>query len=394
MDLNIEHIALLLLVASLVSMIARRLRFPYTVGLVLTGIGMAFLPWSLPIHLTKDLIFKIFLPPLIFEAAIQIPWQPLRRDLPVSVALATAGVLISAAVVVAGLYYGLAWPLPVAMLFGVLISATDPVAVIAMFREMGAQGRIGLLVETESLLNDGTAAVLFTLLLAVMIDGGVFDPLQTALSFIWVVGGGIICGLLVGGGVLLLVGKTEDHLLEITFTTIAAYGSFLLAEHFHLSGVLATMTTGMMMGNLGVLGVLTDKGRQAVQAFWEYAGFAVNSLVFLLMGMQMAKLDFTGLWQPLLIVITLVLIGRAAAIYGISALFRPFAPWRLSWPQQHVLFWGGLRGALALALVLGLPADIPMHDMLIMMTFGVVAFSIIVQGLSMPMLLRRLKVTD
>jgi monovalent cation:H+ antiporter, CPA1 family len=390
LGLNIERIEVLLLIAAVVSMIARRLNLPYTVGLVLAGVGIALTPLTLGIGLTKDLIFTAFLPPLIFEAAFQMPWQGLKRDMPVTLTLATLGVVLSAGVVAAGIHYLLGWPWEVAVVFGVLISATDPVSVIATFKAAGVHGRLGLLVEAESLFNDGTAAVLFGVALAAVGGGAVITGGSVIVSFLVTVLGGILCGALVGWLTLLLAGRTEDHLVEITFTTIAAYGSFLVAEHFHLSGVLATLTAGLMLGNIGTLGAITDRGREAVLSFWEYIGFVANSLIFLLIGMPLAHQDFATTGIAIAVVTVLVLLGRAVAVYGGCALFRRSSALKVSAKHQHVLFWGGLRGALALALVLGLPADMPMRDTITTVAFGVVAFSIVVQGLTMTPLLRRL----
>ena len=274
------------------------------------------------------------------------------------------------------------------MLLGLLISATDPVSVIATFKEAGVTGRLLLLVEAESLFNDGTVAVLYSVALAAM-TGGRVSAGGVAGGFLLVFVGGMLCGLLVGGGVLLLVGRTEDHLVEITFTTVAAYGSFLLAEHFGLSGVMATLAAGVLIGNVGTLGAFTDRGREAVVSFWEYAGFVANSLIFLLIGIQLVAQDLTSVFTVALLVVALVIVGRAAAVYVCCAPFR-WSRWRVSINHQHVLFWGGLRGALALALALGLPADVPHRAAIVSISFSVVAFSVVVQGMTMTPLLRRL----
>lgn len=390
MGLSIERIEVLLLIAAVVSMIARRLHLPYTVGLVLAGFCIALTPLKLGVGLTKDLIFTAFLPPLIFEAAFQMPWKGLKRDMPVTLLLATLGVVLSAGVVAVGIRYLLGWPWEVAIIFGVLISATDPVSVIATFKAAGVHGRLGLLVEAESLFNDGTAAVLFGVALAAVGGAAAITAGGVLTSFVVTVVGGILCGAMVGGLTLLLAGRTEDHLVEITFTSIAAYGSFLLAEHFHLSGVLATLTAGLLLGNVGTLGAITDRGREAVLSFWEYVGFVANSLIFLLIGMPLAHQDFAATGIAIGAVTILVLIGRAVAVYGGCVLFARSSDLKVSAAHQHVLFWGGLRGALALALVLGLPATMPMRDTITTVAFGVVAFSIIVQGLTMTPLLRKL----
>jgi monovalent cation:H+ antiporter, CPA1 family len=155
-ELSIERVELLLLIAAIVAMAARRLKIPYTVGLVVAGITLALFPLTPDITITKELVFTIFLPPLVYEAALYIRWKELRRDLDIILALATLGVLLSAAVTAAGMHYGVNWSGPSAILFGVLISATDPVSVIATFKEAGVHGRLRLLVEAESLFNDGT----------------------------------------------------------------------------------------------------------------------------------------------------------------------------------------------------------------------------------------------
>jgi CPA1 family monovalent cation:H+ antiporter len=176
-------------------------------------------------------------------------------------------------------------------------------------------------------------------------------------------------------------------LVEITFTTLAAYGSFFLAEHYHCSGVLAALTAGLVVGNFRASGSISAAGRQALGPFWEYLAFVANSLIFLLIGAQEAQQDFNGLWAPVLVAIVLVTLGRAVAIYPLCALFAR-SRFRVDSRYQHVLFWGGLRGALALALALSLPEDLPQHDVIVVITFAVVAFSVFAQGLTITPLLR------
>jgi CPA1 family monovalent cation:H+ antiporter len=354
MDSTFENGFLLLLIAAVVAMITRQLRMPYSVGLVIAGIVLSLLSFAPQITLTKGLLFNVLLPPLIFEAAFYLQWNELRRDLGVIVLLATAGVALSAAITTAGMHFLAGWPWTVAIVFGVLIAATDPVSVIATFKEAGARGRLLLLVESESLFNDGTAAVAFAVALEFALGDHAFTPGQMALQLLWSAAGGILVGAAIAAAMLLLAGRTKDHLVEITFTTIAAYGSFLVAEKLHASGVLATLTAGILLGNLGPLSAIGSKGREAVEAFWEYAAFVSNSFVFLLIGMREAHQDFRSAWRIVLLAITLVTIGRAAAVYPCCALFARSSG-RVPARHQHVLFWGGLRGALALALALALP---------------------------------------
>jgi CPA1 family monovalent cation:H+ antiporter len=214
-------------------------------------------------------------------------------------------------------------------------------------------------------------------------------PIEITGMLLKTIGGGILCGGAVALGALLLVGRTEDHLVEITFTTVAAYGSFLLADSLGMSGVLASITAGLVMGNFKAIGAISEHGREHVEAFWEYAAFVANSLVFLLIGMHEAHQNFIAIWLPAVTAIALVTLGRAAAIYPCCLLFAG-SSLRVTAKHQHILFWGGLRGALALALALGLPPEIPLREQIITISFAVVAFSVFVQGLTMAPFLRRM----
>ena len=383
---RIEQVALLLLVAAVVAMLARKMRLPYTIGLVVTGVGLNFIHATPTLPLTKELIFSAFLPPLIFEAALFLPWKELKRDLPVILTLATVGVIVSAGVTFAGMHFLAHWEWKAALLFSVLIAATDPVSVIATFKEMRVEGRLKILVEAESLFNDGAAAVLFFIALAVVL-GQAPSGMGIATGFLLTVFGGIGCGAVVAGALLLLTWRTDDHLVELTFSTVAAFGSFLLAEHFHMSGVLATLTAGLFFGNLGSMGVVSDQGREHGRNYWEYVAFLANSLIFLLIGLRLAEENFAGYALPIAVAIVSVLVGRAAAVYPLCLLFVR-SSLRVSLPCQNILWWGGLRGALALALALGLPPDMPQRPAVTATAFAVVAFSVIVQGLTIKPLLR------
>jgi len=392
LETDLTDLGLLLLVAAVVAMLTRRFRMPYTVGLVLAGIGLHSVPFHLNLQLSKELIFSVFLPPLVFEAALYIRWNELKKDLPVVGLLATAGVTLAAAVTAVGMHYAFNWQWESAIVFGVLISATDPVSVIATFKEAGVHGRLRLLVESESLLNDGTAAVLFVVALGLAM-GGDSGAFEIGKALLLTIGGGIVCGVGVGFALMWLAGRTTDHLVEITFTTLAAYGSFLLAERYDFSGVLAALSAGLVVGNYGALGSISAEGRGAVESFWEYVAFAVNSLIFILIGGREAQQHFYDLWLPILVAIALVTLGRAAAIYPACAIFSR-SRLKVDFRHQHILFWGGLRGALALALALGLPDKLPHHDELVTVAFAVVAFSIFAQGLTVTPLLRKLGQLD
>jgi CPA1 family monovalent cation:H+ antiporter len=204
----------------------------------------------------------------------------------------------------------------------------------------------------------------------------------------WTLGGGIIIGLTVSAAILFIAGRTDDPLVEITLTTVAAYGSFLIAEHFHASGIISALSAGLLIGSFGTR-FLSDEGRDRVRWAWEYFAFLANSFVFILIGMSVANQPLHRLGLTAGVAIVLVLAGRGLSIYPLSGLFLR-SRWRVPASFQHVLFWGGLRGALALALALAVPASVPERYAIILTAFVVVAFSILVQGLTMPWLIKRL----
>jgi len=394
--MEIQLVAILA-IAMVVAIVARRFRLPYTVGLVIVGAALSVYKVNIGAVLTRNFIFEVILPPLLFEAAVTLAWKDLRADLLPIVVLSAFGTVVSVAVVAAGMVCLLHWPLPSALIFAALIAATDPVAVIAMFKDNGLTGRLRLLVESESLFNDGVAALLFTLALtwAQASDGRPQTLVDLASTLGLTVAGGIAVGLVCGGAAIALAGRTSEHLVEAALTTVAAYGSLLLAENLHASGVFATVTAGLLMGNLGILraddrNLLSLKGREFVVSFWEFAAFVANSMIFPLIGIAVGSIPLATLWtMPTLVIICIVLVSRGVSVYPLCLLFlRSRTP--ISMPEQHVLWWGGLRGALALALALSLPHTAPLRDAIVVATFDVVVFSIVIQGLTMPLLLRHL----
>jgi CPA1 family monovalent cation:H+ antiporter len=384
--LSLAPMGALLLVACLIAMITRRLGLPYIVGLVIAGFLIALLPNGPEVPLSRDLIFNILLPPLVFEAALQLDWRRFRTELPLTLTFAFLGVAIAASIVGIGMHWLVGWSWIGAALFGVLIAATDPVSVIAAFRELRCEPRVSMVVESESLLNDGVAAVAFALLSA--IAAGASTGASIIPSFAWTLGGGIVIGLAVSAVTLVVVGRTDDPLVEITLTTIAAYSSFLLAERLHASGIIGALAAGLLIGNLGWSRFLSDPGRDRVHWAWEYFAFLANSLVFILIGMNVASQPSGEIGWAAVIATILVLAGRGLSVYPLAALFSA-SRWRLPANYQHTLFWGGLRGALALALALAVPPIVPERGAIIVTAFLVVAFSIVVQGLTMPFLIRR-----
>ena len=368
-----------------------------TVGLTLTGIVLAFAHVPLGGALTHDVIFNVILPPLLFEASLAIEWTEFRRDAWPIFVLSTIGVILSAAVVASGMVVLVGWSLAPALIFGVLIAATDPVAVIALFKDTRVGGRLRLLVEGESLLNDGVAAILFVIVLSGTAGSGRHDfghaSFAIAQTLILQVVGGALTGWFVGAFATAVAGRTSDHLVETALTAVAAYGSFLLAESFGSSGVLATVAAGFFIGNRGINEVDGDRPSKFIAGnfladIWEFAAFLANSLIFLLIGARSGEIAFSTLgWRAIVITILTVLLSRAVTVYPLCALFartRHAIPLK----EQHILWWGGLRGALALALALSLPDTVVQRNDITIVTFAVVTFSVVAQGLTMPWLLR------
>ena len=381
--IELEYLILgALLIVSFVAVAVRRFRIPSTVVLVLVGIALSFRT-SQPIELTSDIILFIFLPPLLFEAAFHLDLRQLQRDTPTIALLAIVGVLLSTIVVGGIVSVGTGLPLGVALVFGALIAATDPVSVVAIFRKLGAPKRLEVLLEGESLFNDGTAIVLFGLAIEAL-SVGEFNFIDGIISFIIVSGGGIIVGLGLGWVASRMIAMVDDHLIGTTLTTVLAFGAYLVAEQLHLSGVLAVVAAGLIAGSIGEKG-MSPTTRLAVFNFWEYVTFLVNSAIFLMIGLQ---IEVSALWENRVLglwAIVAVLAARAIGIYGLTSLGRSIpARWR------HVLFWGGLRGAIALALALSLPTAMEHRNTLTLMTFSVVLFTLLVQGISMEGLLRKL----
>jgi Na+:H+ antiporter len=396
---TVEFLIWLLIAASVIAVIAIRSRIPYAVALVLGGLALGSLRLPIlqtiyqvhrPDWLTPDVILIFFLPALLFEGSLKINLRQLRENLVPIVVLATLGVF--AAMLVTGyLVFWLAGlPLLVALLFGAIISATDPVAVISIAKDMAVPKRLTLLLEGESLFNDGTAVVLFQILLAGAVTG-TFSLASGAAHFVISVMGGVVIGFVLGYIASKVTARIDDPQIEITLTTIVAYSSYLVAHHFQASGVIATVVAGLMVGNLGTQG-MSPRTRVALWSFWEYASFVINSILFLLVGLEVRVADLLHDWRAVGLAVGAVLLARAASVYGLTALMNLFSR-KISFQWQHVLIWGGLHGALSLALALSLAPDFAGRERILTLTFGVVAFSMIAQGLTIKPLIRVLGIS-
>ena len=384
---QIETLVLeLLLIVSVVAIIVRRFRIPYTVALVVAGLALSFRS-RLQIELTSELILTLLLPPLVFEAAFHLNFRQLQRSLSTIALLAIPGVVLNMLIVGGILNFGPGIPLSIALVFGALIAATDPVSVVAIFRRLGAPKQLEVLLEGESLFNDGTAIVIFGIALE-LIGLNNFNLVTGISEFLQVAAGGLIIGASLGWLFARLAARIDDYLIEITISTVLAFGAYLVAEQFHLSGVLAVVAAGLISGNSAER-EMSPTTRIVLVNFWEYVAFLANSAIFLFIGLDVEIGSMLTNWQLILWAIAAVLISRFITIYSLTQFNRVIPQkWR------HVLFWGGLRGAIALALALSIPGDFgPERRTLIEMTYGVVLFSLVVQGMSMGSLLNRLGIT-
>src|ERR1041385_798843 len=295
---TIEKITvLLLLIASAVAVLARRLRIPYTVGLVLMGLALSLLS-STEIKVSPQIILALLVPPLIFEAAFHLRWDDLRRHFWLILLLAIPGVILTTLFVGGIVAWGTGLTIQAALVLGALVSATDPVAVIALFRSLGVPRRLQVLLEGESLFNDGTAIVMFNLMTSVALVGG-FSLVTGVRDFITISGGGVLIGVALGVLTSQVIQRIQDPLVETTLTTVLAFGSYLVAEYFHVSGVLAVVAAGITNGNAGPSG-MSPTTRVVVFNFWEYAAFTANSFIFLLIGLTFNLDVMIENWQAII----------------------------------------------------------------------------------------------
>ena len=378
----------MLLVALAVALVTRRTRRPYTIALVIAGLVLGMLQLVEAIQLSKELVLMVFLPPLLFEGALHIRAEILRRRAGLVFGLSIIGTLLTALIVGAAAHWLLGFDLLTGLLLGAIIAPTDPVSVLSTFRAARVNEELATIVESESLFNDGTAIVLYLTLLSA-IGGSPLDPLQGVGTFSLVVGGGVLVGLGMGFLSMRLLNRLGDHLVEVMVTLVAAYGTFLLAEELHFSGVVAVAMAGLVIGNHGWSRAPSSETRKNVALFWEIVVFLVNSFLFLLIGFELRPNLLIDDLLSIVIIFGVLMAGRALIVYGSGVLAR----WSkrglpISW--QHVIVWGGLRGSVPVALALGLPPTLAGRDNLVAIVFGVVLVSLLGQGLTIPSLLRRL----
>ncbi len=399
----------LLTIAMLAAGVCHNLPIPYTVILVILGIILGSLARNdasmhvlLDFQLTPDIVFFLFLPALIFESAFNLNARQLVKDLLPVLVLAVPALLISTAFIAVGLWFFLNVPLVLALLFGALISATDPVAVISLFKELGAPERLTILVEGESLLNDATAIVVFKIILLFALSGAAFtwaDAGGAVLDFFEVFVGGALVGAVIG----FVLSEFLHRLFSSTsafmiMTIVVAYACFAIAEHIlHVSGVMAVVASAITMGILWVPRI-SQTAIHTVKETWEVIALISNSLLFLLVGLSVDVASLINRIDVIAIAILLVLLSRATTIYTlVPATIKWFSLPHVSLGERHIMWWGGLKGGLAIAIVLSVPEDLPGRDLLLDLTLGVVMFSLLVNAPTIKPLIQKLgidKLTD
>jgi len=364
-------------------------QIPYTLLLVIVGLGLAFVDIRL-VNLSPELILEIFLPPLLFEAAWNIRWRNLKKNLFPVVLLAVIGVVISVVGIGLSLNVFTGLSLPVALLVGAILAATDPVSVIALFRELGVGERLTVLMEGESLFNDGVAVVAFSLLVGIPLGTQEFSVTNTLVQFVMFTGVGIGVGGLIGFGISYLTQRFDLPLVEQSLTLVSAYGTYLITEELGGSGVIGVVTVGLILGNFGSRIGMNPRTRLLVSEFWEFIAFFVNSIVFLLIGDQINIRGLADNGMLILVTIVALVIIRAISIYGLGTISNLITQQDISWREETVLWWGGLRGSVSIALALSVPVILEGRQDIIEAVFGVVLFTLLVQGLTMQKVIEKL----
>lgn len=411
---DVQILLWVLIIVSIVSIVVRRIKLPYTLGLIITGlaisgfklynyVGIGLTPEFLD-TVAPEIFLLIFLPGLLFEGAMNIDTDELFRNIKSISLFAILGVLTTVLIASGVLHYVLHIPYQISLLFAAMVTPTDPIAVMAIFKKLGVSKKLGVLLEGEALFNDGTGLVIFKVVLALIVSGS-FSLLSGIGQFLKLVIGGIFVGALLGYVLSKVLRKIRDSLVHLALSTVLAYGSFLVAEQFHFSGVISVVTAGFVMGGYG-LKFLSSDIKLELASFWSYVGFILNSLVFLLIGLEIEIPNLIKYMTPILIGFLAILIGRAIAIYVFSHIINKVDDSKIinnvnehipgKW--QHVLVWGGLHGGLSMVLVLSLPIiGSPIlaewRDFLISAVFGTVLVSLVLQGTTMVALISKLQLT-
>ncbi|MEP0759037.1 sodium:proton antiporter [Trichocoleus sp. DQ-A2] len=381
---------ILLLIATVVALVTQRLRVPYVTGLVLAGLPITEL-FSRRIGLDPSLVLNLFLPILIFEAGINTDVSRLRSTFKPIALLAGPGAILSSAIIAVLLKFGLGLDWIPALLIGVILANTDTVSMIAVFKEIPVPSRLSTIVEGETLFNDAAALVSFNLILTVYSTGSL-TVLEGIQQLLFVAVGGSLVGLVLGYLSIPVFLRLHDPLSSLLLTVAVALGTFQIGQSLGVSGAVAVVVAGLIFGNVGLSRSTSASDRIALLSFWDYASFAVNTFIFLLIGVEINPVTFWRTLPAVLLAVLAYQIARVLTVYPLLAGVRWFdRPIPLRW--QHVLFLGNIKGSLSMALALSLPTTLPGREQLIALVFGAVLLSLVGQGVSLPWFVRRLQLS-
>ncbi len=407
---QIESLIFLLGAAALLAQLARVVRIPYPIFLVLGGLALGFTPGLPTVEIPPEVIFVVFLPPLLNSAGFFSSPLDLRAHLRAISLLAIGLVLATIFAVAAAAHFvvGLSWPL--AFVLGAILSPTDPVAAEAIFRRLGVPERVGTVVGGESLINDGSGLVAFRLAVGVASGAAAFSPIGAGLDFLLVAGGGILVGLVLALTILPLWSRLEDASIQITFSVLIPYGVYILAEEIlHVSGILAVVTYGLAQGWRSPRLFSNASTRIQALAFWGVLIFVLEALLFVLLGQQLPAILGTLDEYPVAkllfyaVLIYLVVLGARLAFFFTVPYLHPVFDrlfrsryLRGTWREYLVMSWSGMRGAVSLAAALTVPLNTadgdPLvgRDLVLFLTFAVILATLVLQGLTLPFLIKAL----
>ncbi|WP_026571243.1 MULTISPECIES: sodium:proton antiporter [Sediminibacillus] len=400
-EFNETFIQILILLAISIAVIgiAKKIGQPYTIALVLVGLILGIINVHVPLideaeaYITQSEVFQaiiisLFLPILLGDATLKLPFHHLYQHKRAVLGMAFAGTFLSFIVIGLSTHYVIGLPIAVAFTFAALMSATDPISVVSIFKSLGVSEKLSTVMEGESLFNDGIAVVLFkisSIYLLTYIELGWEGLGSGILLFLKFSLGGVLVGVILGFVFSQIIRFFDDYPFEIALSAILFFGSYFIAEHLEVSGVIAVVAGGFMFADYGGKIGMSEKTRVTINTFWDVITLVANSIIFLLIGLEIRNIDFNNQWDIIAYAIILVILGRIIALY-ISTL--PVKD--LNRKERILLNWGGLRGSLSIALALSLPTEFAGRDTVLLLTFSVVLFSLIVQGLSIKPLIKKL----
>lgn len=391
----IHYWLVLTAIAVAIAYIAHLIKQPYPTLLVIAGLVLGVVPISalhdIKEYVASDHVFQttvilIFLSSLIGDAALKLHFHEVKENKRSILLLALLGTLLTFLLITMLCHLLLGLSLQKALVFGALMAATDPVSVLSIFKSLGLNKRLSIIVEGESLANDGVAVVLFKIAL-VTTTLSVSGVTSGALSFLKVIVFGIAIGLIGGYLASRITSRIDNYLVEIGLSIVLFYGVFEIAEAFHLSGVIAVVFAGLILGTYGKNVGMSDTTLEKMDSFWEVIAFLANAIIFLMVGLEISNINFVDKWPEIGGSILIVLAARFIAVYASLALDRTVPK---AW--KPIIAWGGLKGSLSIALILSVTPSFEGRDLLLAMTFSNVVFSLLVQGTTLSKLVQILKV--